>query len=116
MISYEVLLLSDGIGDFKRMSLLISSHRSVTSAPPLPPPPATTNATAPPQLDPTPLPQVDLFDPQVAQVLASSTSSVALSLSARRTYRQPRTCQHDIGFHIQGRWLATSVRFQIAQG
>ncbi|KAB2602897.1 hypothetical protein D8674_003902 [Pyrus ussuriensis x Pyrus communis] len=50
------------------MSHLISSHRSVMSASPLPPPPATTNATAPPQLDPTPLPQVDLFSPQVAQV------------------------------------------------
>lgn len=38
------------------------------SASPLPPLRATTNATAPPQLDPTPLPQVDLFSPQVAQV------------------------------------------------
>ena len=50
-----------------------------------------TAATAPAEMDHMPVNLVDPVGPSVAQAQTSSTSSVALPVSARRTHRRPRT-------------------------
>ena len=48
-------------------------------------------ATAPAEMDHRPVNRVHLDSPLVPQAHASSTSSVALPISAKRTHRRPRT-------------------------
>ncbi|RXH88437.1 hypothetical protein DVH24_000036 [Malus domestica] len=51
----------------------------------------TTAATAPVEMDHRPVNPIHSDGPSIPQVQASSTSSVVLPISARRTHRHPRT-------------------------
>ncbi|KAB2625884.1 hypothetical protein D8674_017544 [Pyrus ussuriensis x Pyrus communis] len=51
----------------------------------------TTAATAPTEMDHRPVNPVDPVGPLVSQVQPSSTSSMALPVSARRVHQCPRT-------------------------
>ncbi|RXH97439.1 hypothetical protein DVH24_007785 [Malus domestica] len=78
------------------MSHLIRTRRLMTSTPsptaaPSPTTIPTTAATAPAEMDHRPVNQVHSDGPPVPQAQASSTSSVALPLSARRTHQHPHT-------------------------
>ncbi|KAB2631175.1 hypothetical protein D8674_008694 [Pyrus ussuriensis x Pyrus communis] len=76
------------------MSHLIKSHKAVMTAPCSIPLPPTSAATTPTEMDPKPVNLVDPVDsvgPQVSQAPASSTSSVVLLVSAKRTHRHPHT-------------------------
>ncbi|RXI07848.1 hypothetical protein DVH24_014414 [Malus domestica] len=88
---------------FNKMSNLIRTPRPVTSTPsPIATPSPTTTptiaATTPAEIDHRPANSVDPVGPPVPQTHASSTSSVALPVSARRTHRHPRTTDqmHDL--------------------
>ena len=50
-----------------------------------------TAATAPTEMDHMPVNPIDPIGPPVLQTQASSTSSVALPVSAQHTHRRPRT-------------------------
>ncbi|KAB2616619.1 hypothetical protein D8674_023207 [Pyrus ussuriensis x Pyrus communis] len=78
------------------MSHLIRTRRAMTSTPsPMatssPTTTPTTAATAPAKMDHRPVNPVDLVGLPVPQAQALSTASVLLLVSARRTYRCPRT-------------------------
>lgn len=71
-----------------QMSQLIRSRKAVMTTHRSIPLPPTSAATAPAKMNRRP---VDPVGPRVSQAPASSTSSMALPVSARRGHRRPRT-------------------------
>ncbi|CAN6562624.1 unnamed protein product [Malus baccata var. baccata] len=72
------------------MSHLIRTRRAMTSTPSLTTAPIIA-ATAPAEMDHRPVNPVNPVSPPVPQAHESSTTSVALPVSARRTHRRPCT-------------------------